>query len=134
MKRVILFAGVLFALALSSFSTDSAAGVSSSNLKERGVMTFTEPVQLLNVTLKGEYLFVHDDRAMARGEACTYVYKGPVEDSHNLVISFHCLPQPRTKVGKFVVRSRQLPSGVDEIREIQFAGATEGHRVPKTTE
>ena len=47
--------------------------------KEQAVTNFSQPVKLMGVTLKGEYLFVHDDAAMARGETCTFVYKGDAE-------------------------------------------------------
>ena len=130
MRRALLFGALLLALAFFSFSTRSVGRVSAANNKERGVVTFTQTVQLLNVTLKGQYLFVHDDAAMARGEACTYVYKGLVAEPSKLVISFHCTPQARTKATSFVVRTSLLPTGLVDLREFQFAGSKEGHRVP----
>jgi hypothetical protein len=85
----------------------------------------------MNVVLpKGEYLFVHDDAMMARGEACTSVYslKG---NSRKLMASFHCTPVPRTAVKSFTVRTMQVtPSAIEEFREFQFAGSTESHLVP----
>ena len=47
-----------------------------SGSKGKGSHKFDYNVTLMDIPLKGEYLFVHDDAAMARGEACTYVYKG----------------------------------------------------------
>lgn len=132
MRKLILFVAILGAVMLTSLLSSSVPGVTGTQTKERGVITFERPVQFLDVTLKGEYLFVHDDAAMARGEACTYVYKGIVESADKLVASFHCLPQSRSKATRFTVRSRELPSGLTEIREIQFAGSTEGHGLPKT--
>lgn len=93
-------------------------------------MKFDQPVELLGVTLKGEYLFVHDDTTMARGEACTFVYKGLAELPRNLVVSFHCLPAVRGKVANFTVRTSQTSAGKAELREFQFAGSTEAHLVP----
>ena len=58
-------------------------------------MQFDRPVKLMGVTLKGEYLFVHDDEAMSRGEACTFVYKGLTETPKKLITSFHCTPAAR---------------------------------------
>jgi hypothetical protein len=81
-------------------------------------------------TLMGNYLFVHDDMAMARGDACTYVYKGNAEVQENLVISFHCKPQERNKASHFTVRSRKTASGLEELTEFQFSGSTESHLVP----
>ena len=132
MKRVILFIALLFALGLPSFSTKSIAGGSGPNHKERGMVTFSEPVQLLNVTLKGEYLFVHDDGAMARGETCTFVYKNGVESKENLIVSFHCKPERRAKADRFTVRTKEGLTGLKEIREVQFAGSTEAHLVTMT--
>jgi len=87
-------------------------------------------VKLMGATLQGEYLFVHDDEAMARGEACTYVYKGVAEVANKLVVSFHCTPAPRTKVANFTVRTLLTTPGHPELREFQFAGSTETHLVP----
>ena len=93
-------------------------------------MIFSQPVKLMGVTLKGEYLFVHDDEAMARGEACTFVYKGNAEIAKNLVASFHCTPAERGKVAHFTVRTLLASPGQYELRELQFAGSTEAHLVP----
>jgi hypothetical protein len=128
MKTMLLFVALLSAVALSSSSATTASGVAKS--KERGVATFNEPVQLMGVELKGEYLFVHDNAAMARGETCTFVYKGTAELSSKLVISFHCTPELRNKVASFTVRTKQLVPGINEIEEIQFGGTTEAHKVP----
>jgi len=132
MRKLFLFVAILCAVTLSSLLSTSLAGVTEARTKERAVITFDRPVQLLDVTLQGEYLFIHDDAAMARGEACTYVYKGVAESAAKLVTSFHCIPELRSKVTRFTVRSRTLSSGITEVREIQFAGTTEGHRLPKT--
>ena len=127
MKSLILLAALLFAVTLSSSipmtSKASPAG------KKRAVMQFADPVVLMGVTLKGEYLFVHDDDAMARGETCTFVYKGNAPIASKLVVSFHCVPQQRTKVGSFTVRMMDV-GGVTQLREYQFEGDTEAHVVP----
>ena len=86
----------------------------------------------MGVTLQGEYLFVHDDVAMARGEACTYVYKGDAAVANKLVISFHCTPATRAKVAQFTVRTILTSTGQSELREFQFAGSSEAHLVPVT--
>jgi len=127
MKKAILFLAALSILTLGSLSLTPAA---SGTHKERAVMEFFQPVQLLNATLQGEYLFVHDDTMMARGEACTYVYKGSTENPDKLVLSFHCKPETRAKARSFTVRTSLLKTGIREIREIQFAGSTESHAVP----
>ena len=93
-------------------------------------MTFNQPVKLMGFTLQGEYLFVHDDAAMARGEACTFVYKGVAATPSKLVVSFHCTPAPRTKVANFTVRTLLISPGLSELKEFQFGGSTESHLVP----
>lgn len=128
MKSLLLMAALLFAVALSSSS--SVASQSQMKMKkQRAVMTFTTPVKLQGVMLKGEYLFVHDDAAMARGEACTFVYKGTVESASKLVAKFVCTPVQRAKVGSFTVRTNDV-TGVSVLTEYQFEGDTESHGVP----
>ena len=93
-------------------------------------MQFNQPVKLMGVTLKGEYLFVHEDAAMARGEACTFVYRGVAEIPDKLVVSFHCTPVERARVANFTVRTVLTSSGQQELKEFQFGGSTESHLVP----
>ena len=98
--------------------------------KQSAVTNFDRAVVLHGVTLKGEYLFVHDDAAMQRGEACTYVYEGNAPISKKLVVSFHCIPVQRMKAKDFMVRTVETAPGLTELQEFQFAGDTEGHAVP----
>jgi len=110
----------------------TAPAVSRSTVahKQKEVIRFNQPTMLLGATLQGEYLFVHDDDAMDRGEACTYVYKGTTERAKNLVVSFHCVPVERPKASYFSVSSGQVSPGVFEIREFQFKGDIEAHAIP----
>ena len=130
MKSVLLLIALICAVALSSSSTPPVTRAAGAASKERAVMNFTQPVKIMGVTLKGEYLFVHDDAAMARGQACTFVYKGVAEVSSKLVVSFHCTPAARDKVAHFTVRTLLTAPGVTEIKELQFGGSTEAHLVP----
>jgi hypothetical protein len=130
MKKAFLFVGLLCAVMLISSPLPSITSAAEGAKKQRAEFRFTQPVNLMGVTLKGKYLFVHDDAAMARGDACTFVYKGEADVRDNLVISFHCSPKERGKVGHFTVRTRQTPSGLEELTEFQFAGSTESHLVP----
>ena len=129
MKSLLLFVTLLCVVALSgsSFTGSKAANAGK---RQKATTRFSQPVRLQGVMLKGEYLFVHDDEAMARGEACTFVYKGNAAVKENLVLSFHCIPAQRFKVTSFTVRTQQV-NGVDELREYQFAGDTEAHTVPE---
>ena len=129
MKSLLLLTALLFAVALSSTGVVSSA--SHPVKKQKATVLFNQPVKLMGLTLKGQYLFVHDDAAMARGEACTFVYKGDADIASKLVVSFHCTPAQRPKVSSFIVRT-ELVSGVNELREYQFDGDTEAHMVPLT--
>jgi hypothetical protein len=129
MKSLLLFIALLCVVVLSS-SAPSVTSAANAAKKERAVMKFDRPVQLMDVMLKGEYLFVHDDEAMARGEACTFVYKGLAEVPGKLVVSFHCTPAVRGKVSNFTVRTLLTAPGLYELTEFQFGGSTEAHLVP----
>src|SRR5437588_10331421 len=128
MRRFLLFAPFLCVVTL-AIGSSFVSNASKAGQKQKASMTFTEPVRLQGVILKGEYLFVHDDAAMARGEACTFVYKGGSPVKENLVASFHCIPAERAKVNSFTVRTQQV-AGVEELREFQFSGDAEAHVVP----
>lgn len=129
MKSLILLAALLVAVTVSGSSLVASKAAPSG--KKQALMQFTEPVRLMGVILKGEYLFVHDDDAMARGEACTFVYKGNSPSASKLVVSFHCVPAQRAKVGSFTVRTASV-AGFQELTEFQFAGELEAHTVPAT--
>lgn len=130
MRSLLLFIAILGALTLSNSMMPAVSNAANAAKKERAVMKFSEPVQLMGATLKGEYLFVHDEEAMARGEACTYVYKGQAENVNNLVSSFHCMPVAAARAPYFRVRVSLNTLGQYEISEFQFAGSTEVHLVP----
>ncbi|HKG23730.1 MAG TPA: hypothetical protein VKC34_17645 [Blastocatellia bacterium] len=98
---------------------------------ERAVVQFDEPVKLLDVMLKGEYLFVHDEEKMARGETCTYVYAHDKGKQGELLVSFHCIPAARERADQFTAVVKTVPSTtLNELIEYQFAGSIEGHQVP----
>ena len=128
MKTLVFFSVVLCALIFGSVSWKSSAA--SDAQKQRALAEFPKPVTVQGVVLKGQYLFVHDDAAMRRGEACTYIYKGTAEVRDNLVTSFHCIHVERAKAKNFIWRSRETASGIPELMEFQFRGETAAHAVP----
>jgi hypothetical protein len=130
MKSILFFIALTCAVALSSSSSPSVTNAAGVAKKDRAVMKFSQPTILMGVTLKGEYLFVHDDAAMVNGEACTFVYQGVAEMTDKLVVSFHCAPAERAKVAGFTVRSVLISPGLYQLKEFQFAGSTESHLVP----
>ena len=131
MKRVaiaILFAGALM-MAGSGFAM---TGSTAEAKVQKAVVVFDEPVKLLNVMLKGQYLFVHDDELMAQGKACTYVYNYTDGKQGDLVVSFHCIPVAREKSNQFAVTVTMQPgTNLYELTEYRFADSTEGHKVPQ---
>ena len=131
MKRVVI--AILFAGALMMVSSGFAmTGVTSDAKVQKAVVVFDEPVKLLNVILKGQYLFVHDDELMAQGKACTYVYNYAEGKQGDLVVSFHCTPVAREKSNQFAVTVTMQPgTNLYELTEYRFAGSTEGHKVPQ---
>ena len=132
MKSFLFLIAVICVLMFSTGLSTTVSDAAAITKKQRALMKFNQPVQLMGETLKGEYLFVHDDEAMLRGEACTYVYEGDAENADNLAVWFHCIPAERTKAATFVVRTVMTAPGRYEICEYQFAGSTEAHMVPLT--
>lgn len=127
MKNLFFILVALGALVLGSLSWDANA----SSAKQRAVTRFDKPISVHGVVLTpGQYLFVHDDAAMMRGDACTYIYKGDAQDKNKLVVSFHCIPAERSKAARFTLRSTETVTGITELREYQFEGDTESHLVP----
>ncbi|HLG17380.1 MAG TPA: hypothetical protein VJH03_23240 [Blastocatellia bacterium] len=131
MKRLFVSLSILVAAFVVS-GVLSAQGSTNVFKKDQAVIQFTEPVKLLDVFLKGEYVFVHDDAKMAKGEPCTYVYKSLGGQQGKLVVSFHCVPIQRAKTDRFTVLITRTGTAFDvlELKEIQFAGSAEGHGVP----
>ena len=128
MKTLVFVSVVVCTLILGSVSWKSTAA--SDLQKRRAVTEFATPVSVQGVVLRGKYLFVHDDAAMNRGDACTFIYQGEVEARDKLVASFHCIHVERAKAKNFVLRSRETTPGVVELVEFQFGGDTAGHAVP----
>ena len=128
MKKLFFVFVALGALVLASFALEANA---SSGKKQQATMRFDKAITVHGAVLTpGQYLFVHDDTAMARGDACSLIYKGDTATANKLVVSFHCTPAERTKATHFVTRSTEKPGGVVELLEYQFKGDTESHVVP----
>jgi hypothetical protein len=128
MKTLVFSSVILCALIFGSVSWNTSAATDVQ--KRKAVAQFDNPVTIQMVVLKGRYLFVHDDAAMKRGDACTYIYKGDAEVRDNLVASFHCIHVERAKVNNFVWRTRETAPGIQELLEFQFSGETAAHGVP----
>src|SRR5688572_9112522 len=104
MRILVIFSAVVCVLIIGSVSWTGTAA--SDAQQRRAVAEFTKPITVHGVVLKGKYLFVHDDVAMNRGDACTYIYEGEVPVRDKLVTSFHCIHIERPKAKNFVWRAR----------------------------
>src|SRR5262245_55075194 len=129
MKKPFFILVALAALVLGSLAFEVNA---SREIRiQQATMKLDKAISVHGVVLApGMYTFVHDDQAMERGEACTYIYKGYGAATKNLAVSFHCTPAERAKATHFLVRSIETPGGVRELLEYQFKGDTEAHVVP----
>jgi hypothetical protein len=125
MKRVFLALSILSALIVTTGAFAAKANTEAKKT-DRATVEFKEPVKLLNVMLKGEYLFVHDEEKMAKGEDCTAVY----DNRGKLVVSFHCVPVERRQANSFRIVKTRITGDLYELKEYQFAGDTEAHQVP----
>ena len=123
MKKLLFAGAILGLIIVGAFAVKANTEAKKS---ERATIQFNEPVKLLNVMLKGEYTFLHDEEKMAKGEDCTWVFDG----SGKLVVFFHCVPAKRKPVKNFQVVTVRLNNDLREIKEYQFAGSTEAHQVP----
>ncbi len=123
--------GVLALVGLLSVSGLASRGDAAGPSRRWAVVNFTSPVQLGDQFLMGRYLIVHDDEQMARGEACTTIYRvDPVRGPQEQVMTFHCVPSQRAVCAETTFKVRERGGEVPKLIEYQFAGDTEGHGVP----
>jgi hypothetical protein len=132
MKRILFVMFAMFGLLVLGGSTLPSGKSAAAPRRESAVVEFAETVRLGGVLLRGQYLVVHDEERMARGEPCTYIYSGDQENKRKLVTSFHCIHVERERAEAFKVTFAHRFSiyQVPEIAEIQFAGSKDGHQVP----
>jgi hypothetical protein len=133
-SRILLTTCLLFGvLAAGAVAT---SGDSSGRTRRWAVVYLAEPTLIGSTIVQGPVLFIHDDANMARGGPCTTVRLfepggGPTEE----IASFHCIPTSRNIVHTFTLRTRpntEMGLGC-VLTEYQFAGDTEGHGVPTST-
>lgn len=105
--------------------------------KDMSVVDLPDKTRVVKIVLQGKYIFVHDDEKMASGAACFDIYEysadaagQPEARPDKLVVSFHCQPVQREKATHIVLTYGMVNPELFELREIQFTGSTEGHRVP----
>ena len=97
------------------------------------VVRISDPVMVGREILMGTYLIVHDEAKMAKGEACTTIYRfDPKTGPKEQVVAFMCLPHrgsaPATNT--LTVRSGDGWLDLGTLDAYTFAGDTESHGVP----
>ena len=132
MKSRLLLGGLLI-VGLFSVGIVAGRGVEVASHRQWTLVNFVNPVQVKGQFLMGPYMILHDDAKMARGEACTSIYRfdrqgGPKEK----VLEFHCRPAQRDvcPTAKFTITPNPN-GGIPKLAEYQFAGDSEGHGVPE---
>jgi hypothetical protein len=137
MMRHFLLTNLFFAAMTINVGVPARLAAVAPPNKDIAVADIPDKTRLLKAELLGKYIFFHDDEKMASGEPCFYVYRyseditgQPEIKPENLVVSFHCQPVERPKVNQPVLTYGVVRNGLFELREIQFAGSLEGHRVP----
>ena len=134
-KLLFVMAALASISLMSQTSLVKAAGTEGDKIMQRresALVEFTSTVRLQGVLLRGEYIVVHDEALMAKGQPCTYIYRNNKGQEGELVASFHCIHVEREKVAEFKIKFSPRQSAYDtpEVLEIQFAGSRDGHRVP----
>jgi hypothetical protein len=101
-------------------------------VRKAAVVRFMKPTIIAGAAVMGPVVFEHDDARMARGEACTKVYRYDAknETAGALLVEFMCAPKERELAKDFSATCVKAPAGPDRLVEYQFAGETEGHGVP----
>jgi hypothetical protein len=106
--------------------------------QQSAIVAFERPTWVADQMLIGTYVIVHDEDKMARGEACTTLYRvGARNRPVEAVVSFRCIPHERKAVPSFTTTVILNPplriDAFDTLTEFQFAGDSEGHGVPVAT-
>jgi hypothetical protein len=120
------------AVVLSLFTVASAAPNNVGPSSRRwAIVKFSDPVLVQRNLLMGQYLVVHDDARMARGEPCTSIHRfDPARGPQAVEVEFMCKPEQRAVCDKTTLTVRRNASGFNELIEYQFAGDSEVHGIP----
>jgi hypothetical protein len=128
-SRLVALSVLMFVPGAGAVATSGGAAP----VRQWAVVYLQEPTLIGSTIVQGPVLFTHDDAKMARGEPCTTVQlfepgRGPTES----IASFHCIPTRRPVANTFTLTTRpNLEDGIGcVLTEYQFAGDSEGHRVP----
>ncbi len=125
--RTKVIVGALLFVAVVAVSALGAAPT-----RRASVVRFLKPTIVAGAAVLGPVVFEHDDARMARGEACTKVfrYDSRQKARGELIVEFHCTPKDRPVATKFEATMIKSPLGPDRLIEYQLSGESEGHGVP----
>lgn len=110
--------------------TMAAAAVSAVATQKSAEFQFDRPTLIAGVGVEGDVIIVHDADRMAKGEACTTVYRSDRGRRGKMLVEFMCQPVARAAAPQFRVRCRTLSVNQDRLTEYQFEDDTEAHGVP----
>lgn len=130
--RLALLAGLIGVLSATGIATN---GSHVAPPRQWTVVNFTVPTRLGNEVMLGQYLIVHDDARMAKGEPCTAIYRfDPTRGPQERIVEFMCIPnhvEPNATVTLTVQRDPGVSPAVRVVLTgYQFAGDAEIHGVP----
>ena len=134
--RALRFVGVALIVAGLGSGVLASGDVGRSPALQWAVVYVAEPTLIGSTFVQGPVLFTHEAVRMARGEPCTSVQlfepgRGPIEE----IASFHCIPRPGSPTTRFRLTTRPSTVGFGCVLiAYQFAGDSEMHGVPETTE
>ena len=125
-----MFIGGLVGLAV--IGSLASATVRTAPARPWMVANFVRPTVIAGAIVQGPVVIVHDDERMARGEACTTVYRFDTRSGQQEpIVSFMCVPVERPEAKDFTATCRRAAlSGPDVLTEYHFAGEREAHGVP----
>ena len=92
-------------------------------------VSFQNAMKVSDVLLKGEFLIVHDDDMAAIGAPCLSIYRVREGEIGDLVLSVRCTRVKRTETNRLKLVTQVLQPGIYDLREIQFPGSPDGHRL-----
>ncbi len=126
------FVGMLALVGFFTISGIASSGDSAGPARRWAIVTFANPVQLGDQFLMGTFLIVHDADKMAKGEACTSIYRfDPDRGPREQVVAFHCVPAKRDVCASTTLTVQSRGVDLPKLLEYQFAGDAEGHGVPQ---
>lgn len=121
-----VFVGVLVAAGVLAAATLIAAS------RKSATTTFDRPTSVAGTVVQGRVLIVHDDEKMAKGEACTTIYRSESGSRQGkALVSFHCVPIQRP-VTEHLRLTCSTVGGTEVLKEYQFGRDREGHGVPQS--